>query len=154
MLVVTFEAAGRRYALDTRHVVEVVPWVRVQPVARAPDWVAGFFSYRGEVTPAVDLGRLAGGEPCRCRYNSRLLLVALPAAGGSRRAGLLAERVGTANLLADPRRGPGDGEGAWGPRLLDEQGVFQLLDVARLLPEARPGEMAALPPGPGVRNTP
>jgi chemotaxis-related protein WspB len=149
MLALTFEAAGQRFALETRHVVEVLPWVRVQPVARAPAWVAGFFSYRGEVTPLLDLGRLVGGAPCECRYNSRVLILNLPGPGGSRPAGLLAERVGTAQLPdREGRQLPlAEGEDAWGPLLLDDRGVFQLLDVARLVPAAERQALTALPPG-------
>jgi chemotaxis-related protein WspB len=148
MLVLTFEAAGQRLALDTRRVVEVLPWVQVQPVARAPAWVAGFFSYRGTVAAVLDIGQLAGGEPCACRYNSRLIVVSIPGAGGSRRVGLLAERVGTAQVSAPAERGPGDAEAAaWGTLLLDERGVFQLLDVARLIPAGERGALAALPSG-------
>ena len=47
----TFEAADFRYAIDVSDVVEVVPWVDVQPVAGTPDWLRGYFSYRGVVTP-------------------------------------------------------------------------------------------------------
>jgi chemotaxis-related protein WspB len=148
MLVLTFEAAGQRYALDTRHVVEVLPWVQVQPVARAPAWVAGFFSYRGTVTAVLDLGRLAGGEPCACRYNSRLVLVSVPGTGGPRRLGLLAERVGTAQVSPPAEGGPADAEtAAWGTLLLDERGVFQLLDVGRLVPSGEGAALVALPRG-------
>ena len=87
MLVLMFEAGGNRYALETRDVAEVVPWVLFENVAQAPQFVAGFFSYRGEVTPAIDLGRLAGGEPCTCRFNSRLLILDAPTPDGPRRVG-------------------------------------------------------------------
>src|SRR5262245_21005332 len=150
MLALTFEAAGQRFALETRHVVEVLPWLRAQPVARVPSWVAGLFSYRGEVTPLLDLGRLAGGAPCECRYNSRVLVVNLPGPGGPRPVGLLAERVGTAQLPDQGARRPALAEGAadaWGPLLLDDRGVFQLLDVARLVPAADREALTALPPG-------
>jgi chemotaxis-related protein WspB len=150
MLALTFEAAGQRFALATRHVVEVLPWLQVQPVARVPAWVAGFFSYRGEVTPLLDLGRLVGGAPCACRYNSRVLVVNLPVPGETRRVGLLAERVGTAQLPDQGGLPAALAEGAadaWGTLLLDDRGVYQLLDVARLLPAAEREALTALPPG-------
>lgn len=131
MLVLRFEAAGNRYALPTGGVVEVVPWIDVKPVARAPEWIAGYFSYRGAVAPALDLGRLASGTPCRCLYNSRLVLVRVAVQGKERLLGLLAERVTTAQLAEEV---PREEAGGWGPLLLDAQGVFQLIEVDRLLP--------------------
>ena len=126
MLVLMFEAGGCRYALPTRDLAEVVPWVDVQPVAHAPEWVAGFFSYRGALTPVLDLGRMANGTPCRCRYHSRLVLVNV----GKRLVGLRAENVTTAQLTDDA---PREEAGGWGPLLLDERGVFRLIQLERLL---------------------
>src|SRR5438477_8450553 len=130
MLVLMFEAAGGRYALPTRDVVEVVPWVAAQPVAHAPEWVAGYFSYRAAVTPVLDVGRLAGGTPCRCLYSSRLVLVSVPARKDSRLVGLIAERVTTAQLAEDS---PREEVGGWGPLLLDQRSVFRLIHLDRLL---------------------
>ena len=130
MLVLTFGAAGGRYALPTRSVVEVVPWIDVQPVAHAPPWVAGYFSYRGCVTPVLDLGRMAGGEACRSTYSSRLILVRVPVQQKARLIGLLAERVATAHLAEET---PREEVGGWGPLLLDERGVFQFIYLDRLL---------------------
>lgn len=133
MLVLMFEAGGQRYALETRDVVEVVPWVRLQVVAGTPEYVGGYFSHRGEVIPAIDPGRLACGIPCQCRFNSRLIILDVPSSNGPHRLGLLAERVSTAQLAAS-----GNGKaGAWGPLLLDEQGLFQLIELRRLLPPER-----------------
>src|SRR6185369_624336 len=100
--------------------------VDVQPVSHAPDWVAGFFSYRGAITPVLDLGRMANGTPCRCRYHSRLVLVS----AGNRLIGLRAENVTTAHLAEDA---PREEAGGWGPLLLDERGVFRLIHLERLL---------------------
>jgi chemotaxis-related protein WspB len=133
MLVLMFEAAGHRYALETRDVVEVVPWVQLQHVAGSPDYVAGYLSHRGEVIPAIDPGRLACGTPCQCRFNSRLIILDVPSPAGVHRVGLLAERVSTAQLQSG-----GNGKtGAWGPLLLDEHGLFQLIELRNLLPPER-----------------
>jgi chemotaxis-related protein WspB len=144
MLVLMFEAGGNRYALETRDVAEVVPWVLFENVAQAPEFVAGYFSYRGEVTPAIDLGRLAGGEPCCCRFNSRLLILNVPTPEGSCRVGLLTERVSTAQVQA----ANGGKTGAWGPLLLDERGLFQLIELRRLLPP----HLLAAAPGRALEN--
>jgi chemotaxis-related protein WspB len=135
MLVVQFEAGGSRHALPMRDVVEVVPWVRVRPAAGAPDWVAGYFSYRGTLTPAIDAGRLAGGEACQCRWNSRTILARVPGCR-ERCVGVLAERV-TASRVSPPREGDRKVEGAWGLLVLEDNGLIQLVDLQRLLPPER-----------------
>ena len=58
MLALTFAAGGDRLALDIRRVAEVVPRVRLAPLAGAPAWLAGTFVYRGQVVPVIDLHRL------------------------------------------------------------------------------------------------
>jgi len=113
MLLLTFEAAGERYAVDASRVVEVVPRVRLRPQPHAPAHLAGVLEYRGEVVSVVDLGRLLGGGPAPDRLSTRIILVdreppaprrrrddegeagAAPAAPAPRRSllGLIAEHV-------------------------------------------------------------
>ena len=138
----TFEAADFRYAIDVSDVVEVVPWVDVQPVAGTPDWLRGYFSYRGVVTPVIDACILASGIPCRRRWSSRLIIVRLIDGDIEQSFGLLAERVtevrptppavAAATVSHEQMTG-------WGRLLLDQRGVYQLIDVQRLLPPDRRG---------------
>src|SRR5262245_41293364 len=128
MLVLMCQAGGQRFAIDAGDVAEVVPRVRLQPLAGAPDWVAGLCVYRGRATPVVDLAHLTTGGRCPNRWSNRILLVPVAADGGVELCGLLVESATTARAPDAP--GPGDGRGsprvsAWGPVLLDEQGVFQ-----------------------------
>lgn len=75
MLLLTFRAAGQRYAVDAARVAEVVPRVRLRALPHAPAHLAGMFEYRGEVVTAVDLGVMLGAAPAPDRLSTRIILV-------------------------------------------------------------------------------
>jgi chemotaxis-related protein WspB len=75
MLLLTFQAAGQRYAVDASRVVEVVPRVRLRPLPHAPAHLAGVLEFRGEVVSVVDLGVLLGAGPAPDRLSTRIILV-------------------------------------------------------------------------------
>ncbi|MDG3004881.1 chemotaxis protein CheW [Paludisphaera mucosa] len=75
MLLLTFRAAGQRYAVDAARVVEVVPRVRLRPLPHAPAHLAGVLEYRGEVVSVVDVGILLGGPAAAERLSTRIILV-------------------------------------------------------------------------------
>lgn len=94
MLLLTFQAAGQRYAVDAARVVEVVPRVRTRPLPHAPAHLTGVFEYRGEVVSVVDLGTLLGSSAAPDRLSTRIVLV--DRGGDARRRellGLVAEHV-------------------------------------------------------------
>ncbi|MFQ5575029.1 MAG: chemotaxis protein CheW [Terriglobia bacterium] len=47
-----------RFALDIGQISEVVSVVKVTPVPKAPEFIAGAINYRGEIISVVDLGAL------------------------------------------------------------------------------------------------
>lgn len=94
MLHVLFHLDNQRYALETGRLVEVVPFVELRELPRAPVYVAGLFDYRGHTVPVIDLTALALGRPSRVLHSTRILLIDYPhSAGASQLLGLLAERV-------------------------------------------------------------
>jgi chemotaxis-related protein WspB len=135
MLVLMCAAGENRYAIDSSHVVEVVSCVGFERVVEAPDWVAGVFAYRGRATPLVDLTLLTAGTPCPRRWNSRIIVTRFAAENVPQLFGLLAERVTTAEIdaqFSDPSTGSDSEVSGLGPILLDDQGMFQLLDMNHL----------------------
>ncbi len=149
MLVLMCHAGENRYAIDSTHVVEVVPYVRCESVADAPNWLAGMFAYRGYATPLVDLTRLTTGEPCPRRWNSRIIIARLDGEDRGQRFGLLAERVTTAVIdgqIPDRPASDSSGPAATGPVLLDEHGMFRLVDPARLLTADGRDALASIEP--------
>lgn len=94
MLLLVFQLGDSRFALDVHAIVEVVPFVKLEPVAHAPAYVGGLFNYRGEMVPVIDLRRLVQEQPCTPHMTSRIMLVRYPLENGELRLlGLLAEQV-------------------------------------------------------------
>jgi len=134
MLVLMCQAGATRYAIDASRVLEVLPYVQAEPVARAPRWMVGACACRGRTVPLADLTRLLTGQEATIRWNSRIILWQPETTGFADLIGLIAERVTTAEI--DPRKlaaETGATRDAAGPVLLDERGMFQLVDPNRLL---------------------
>ncbi len=93
MLVLVIQIGGDRYALDARRVREVVPAVVLRPVPHAPAEVAGLATWRGHVTPVIDLVELLRGQPCPQRMSSRMVVVDYGVGSDARPLGLLAEQI-------------------------------------------------------------
>jgi chemotaxis-related protein WspB len=155
MLVLAFQIGSERMALDVRRVREVVPLVRLQPVAGSPAWLAGVFVYRGQIVPVVDLHRLAGGTECPRQLSTRIILVPRPLDGQERLLGLLASQVAEvremepprsssllvetdgANGIADPSAPGRLHQPGLGPISVDKGSIVRLLDLDRFLSSFR-----------------
>jgi len=150
MLVLMCYVGGCRYAIDSQDVVEVVSYVRLQPIHQAPAWLAGIFAYRGTPTPVVDLSHFVLGGRCPVRWSTRIVVAKLEVGGVERSAGLLVERATTVELEQmveqDDARDLSDSL-TFGPLLLDNEGMFQLVELPRLLPIDR--QQALFPTAPG-----
>lgn len=135
MLFVTLKAAGSRYALPAREVLEIIPLVRIVKLPGSPDYVAGLMNYRGERLPVVDLGRLLADRPSRPWASTRIL-VARDASGLT--AGFMAERV-VKTLNIDPARleTPGAPAAPYVRAVApnpDGEDLVQVLDLSRVIP--------------------
>ena len=144
MQLLTFSIAGEPYAIEARLVIEVLPLVPARPIPQVPDYVLGIFTYRGDLVPLVDLGRLIGAGPPTQRLSTRVIVVefhplrsaAITAAAV--RLGLVAENVISI-------RGAEEADASLphlqlvtapylGQVLRIGGGTVQLIDLARLLP--------------------
>jgi chemotaxis-related protein WspB len=131
-----FQIGRDRLALDIRRVKEVVPRVRLQPLAGAPPWLAGVLVYRGRTVPVLDLHRLVGAGDCPPHLSSRIILT--PHGGEDRLLGLLAAQVADLRDVPEPThtaRLTGPGQPDLGTTVINEGGLLHLLDLDRLLPE-------------------
>jgi chemotaxis-related protein WspB len=151
MLALIFHIGADRLALDVRRVKEVVPRVRLRPLACGPPWLTGVFVYRGQVVPVLDLHRLVGAGDCPPHLSSRIILVPQPGGDGGRLLGLLAAQVADLQDLepggqALTRLTGADGPDL-GPVLADREGVLRLLDLDRLLPESVRGQLSTFARG-------
>jgi chemotaxis-related protein WspB len=131
--------SANRYAIDSRHVSEVLPRVNLHRLAGSPPWLAGVLIYRGRATPVMDLMQLTEGTPCPNRLSSRIVVLKIELGGSFRQLGVLAERVGLREIREEPGESGGETEGpaALGKLRLDEHGVFQVIDFSRLVSDDR-----------------
>ncbi len=144
MLVLIIQIGPDRFALDARVVREVVPAVALRALPHAPPEVAGLATWRGEVTPVIDLVRLLRGQPCPARMSSRLVVVDYPTPSGPRPLGLLAEQVTDVERI-DERAAHDPGvtvpDAPYLGRVLRSPTIahgalIQLVEVTALLPES------------------
>lgn len=141
MLLVVFTAGGNRYALPVKRVREITPVVVFREIPGAPPYVRGIMNYRGEVAPVIDLTVLLAGRPSRRLLSTRIIVTDHAGADGRPHAlGLLAEQVTETAMAAPEAVKPPGIEMESAPYLtgaiLDRQGLVQVVDPARVLPES------------------
>ena len=141
MLLLVFQLGTNRFALDVQAIVEVVPYVKLEAIAQAPDYVTGLFDYRGELVPVIDLRRMVQAQPSNRHMTSRIMLVQYPLPSGDLRLlGLLAEQV-TETLKVDEDAFTSAGihiqdTPYLGDIARDELGMIHLLRSEQLLPRS------------------
>ncbi len=86
-----FQVGERLFALDIMVIGEILRNQTVTPVPGAPGHVLGVVNLRGELLPAVDLGRMLGCSPGQPGGDRETKLVVVRA--GGRSAGLLVDAV-------------------------------------------------------------
>jgi chemotaxis-related protein WspB len=137
MKVLVFHIGRERYALPLAALLRVLPVARLKPLPGAPHYVPGLLDLHGEPVPVIDLSRLAGSPADAVRFDTRILLLDVMAAGRMRRLGLKAEHVaGVADIdaalrdggvVAAPWLGAVTGSGG------SAGGMLQLIEPERLL---------------------
>ena len=97
MLALCLRAQGTRYAVAAKHVLVVLPKLRLRPLANAPEGVLGLLPFRGEMVPVLDaavLLRHAAYEGTPGRFSERIIVMEIKDADGQERMiALLAEDV-------------------------------------------------------------
>jgi purine-binding chemotaxis protein CheW len=134
--VVTFGLANERYAVETRHVREVVRFADFTPVPGAPDFLVGLINLRGEVLAVFDLRRSFGVAASAPTDLARVIVL------GNERAecGVLADAVHEVTVLRidEVHEPPGSVAGAGRDYLRGvTAGALIVLDGAALLGDDR-----------------
>ncbi|MEH2361181.1 MAG: chemotaxis protein CheW [Nostoc sp.] len=134
-----FYIGSNVYAIESSHVVEVIPRVTYREVHHVPNYVAGLFNYRGAIVPVIDLCQLIRGKPSQAYLSTRVFIVSYPAQESDKLkyVGLMAERViktvkkSASEFLAS---GIKTSEAPYlGKMIMDESGMIQHIDLERLL---------------------
>ncbi len=137
MLFILFRLGKERYALETAHVIEVIPRLPLRPQPGTPGFVAGLFNFHGQVVPVLDLGTLTLGVPCPEQLSTRIILIDYPLKSGAKRLlGLIAEAV-TDAVKKEPNEFMPVGTGQsphLGKIAIDVDGMVQCILPEYLLP--------------------
>jgi purine-binding chemotaxis protein CheW len=87
--VLAFALAGERYAVETRHVVEVRALTDLTPLPCTPPWLAGVLNLRGQVLAVIDLRRFFELPDCGLTELNRVVVLR----GCATQFGLLADSI-------------------------------------------------------------
>ncbi len=138
MLLVLFTLGEQRYGLDAAVVELIVPALPVRAVPGTPAAVSGIFSFRGQVTPVIDLVQLTLGRPARAALGSRFIITRYPLGGVEHFLALQAESVNEVRDVPDEAlresgiRSPG--APFLGPVADTPSGLVQTVTLQNLLP--------------------
>jgi purine-binding chemotaxis protein CheW len=132
--VVSFALGDEQYALEARHVREVVRFTEYTPVPDTPPFLVGVSNLRGEILAVIDLRKFFGVAPRGVTDLSRILVLG----GGRPEFGVLADAVHevvalrTADVLEPPETVAGIGReylrGVTGDALIVLDGAVLLQD--------------------------
>lgn len=136
-MMLLFKIDDERYGLDVADVVELVPYVSLQSLPKAPDYIPGLMNYRGKIVPVVDLAMLISDKPVKQLMSSRIILIK-PIKTENRYIGLLAENVTeTIKVSEDAFTDTGidpDASAFVDKVVMHPDGLIQYVDVSKLLP--------------------
>jgi purine-binding chemotaxis protein CheW len=144
---VCFELRGQELALPIDDVRETLP---IQPITRVvltPHALAGVFSLRGDIVPAIDLGVLLGLARTQVGDDSRIVVVDHD--GGT--AAIVVDRLRDLRTIEDPLEPPPQNMDAAVAQLLlgiaaTPTGSVRVLDANAIF-TAEPLRVLAAPPG-------
>ncbi len=138
MMLLLFNIDGERYSLSVADVVELVPYVSLQNLPKAPEHIAGLMNYRGNIVPVVELSVLICGRPVKRLMSSRIILIK-PVKEENRYIGLLAENVTEAIKIDEATftdTGVSSDTSAFVDKIaMDEAGMIQVVNISKLLPD-------------------
>ena len=75
MQLLSFTIGGQQYGIDTKNIIEVLPFISAQELPRQPEEIRGLIRYRGKLLPVLDLCQLIVDRPCESRLGTRTVVV-------------------------------------------------------------------------------
>lgn len=75
MLFMQFTIDKDRYIIETKDIIEIVPYANLKQIPKAPPYVAGLLNYRGDTVPVIDICYLMSDKLCELKLSSRIALV-------------------------------------------------------------------------------
>jgi chemotaxis-related protein WspB len=139
MLLLLFETSDGRYALDSKHIVEIIPLLKTKRIPSAPGFVKGMINYHGMPVPIFDFCALEGDEESRSFYSTRIILVRYPLKDEEKLVGIIAERAtDVIKCTASDVRSSGilvEKQSIFGADDSGQEEIVQLFDIKRMIPE-------------------
>jgi len=142
-MLLRFVIGDDSYGVDVAQVVEIVPYVALKRIPRAPDYVAGLLNYRGTSVPVIDVTKVASGHASRTWLSTRIIVVKSerPQLDGTPNLlALLAEQVtrtvkvpALAFSSAGLERIEAEHSSCLGDVAVTPKGIIQRIDVEQLL---------------------
>lgn len=143
MLILIFHIGNSLYAIDSSHIIEVIPRVTYREVPYVPKYVAGLFNYRGAIVPVIDLCQLLRGIPSKPYLSTRVIMVSyLCKDDRLKHIGLMAERV--IKTINKPQiefvsSGIQVSDAVYlGGMVMDEKEMIQQIDLDKLFDDLKP----------------
>jgi chemotaxis-related protein WspB len=142
MLMLLFYVSNDLYAIQSSHVVEVIPRVALRKVHHVPEYVVGLFNYRGKIVPVIDICHLIRGTSSRFCLSTRIVMVSYADQNhGQQYIGLVAEKI--TETLNKPETDFVDSgirvkEAPYlGGMLMDERGIIQCINLEQLFADVQ-----------------
>lgn len=153
MQVLVFQLGAQQYAMETRHVVRVLPALALTRLPRAAAYIAGLMNYQGISIPVIDLARLCAETPSAAAaatmdavdtpaaFDTRIVLIHHPhPPNEDKLLGLRIDHV-LATRTLDPERiaasGVSDRQTPFLGRIVsDAYPMLQFVEARNLLPES------------------
>ncbi len=101
MLMLLFYLGNILCTIKCEKVREIAPLVNLKKVRHAPDYFAGYFNYRGQIVPVIDLRQFIYGHPCHKRLSTRIILADYQIKDSLSIIGFMAERVTEAVMKSE-----------------------------------------------------
>jgi len=143
MLLIPFKAGPQWYAIDAAETIEVVPFVSLRKIPRAPSFIAGVLDYHGKFVPVVDMGMLLCDTPSPAILSTRIIIATcrpLNKVSGNDLVGLLARRIlDTTKCSAEDLSLPcatAASAPCLGKLARTEKGLLQIVTTEEILPES------------------
>ncbi len=141
MLLLTMNIGSERYALDARHIIEVIPLIKIEHVPKVDASIVGIFNYRGTPVPVIDLCIFFDNRKCRNSLGSRIIITQIKMPDESDKIiGLMAEQM-TEVIKCDEKDFSSNGINAANARFLNQvyqygDEILQIIDVTKIIPDS------------------
>lgn len=140
MLFLQFKICDDRYLLEAKDVIEIIPFVQLKKIPKAPPYVAGLLNYRGKTIPVIDIYYLMTDSRSELKFSSRIALVNYKKDDGRKICiGLLTKHL-TETVVKEESEFSTSGvnlkeQPYLGGVATDDKGIAQRINIEKLLPE-------------------